>query len=571
MSFFLTPNVEKMKAKQDFAGLKKILLEKKNKESVRLNAARVLGEIRDPRGVEILCSAIAGDNTPDVKEASALALKEIGGAQAFDPLITMLTSALRHDAAADALVAIGQPILGSLIERLSASAKSWSEANRVLEKFKEIKPLLDRLVWAADSEQAQIWASLLSKLGPGTEPKALMEMLDLIQGAESQMRESEEILRKGLPVLRRVDGSEAIQVIFFYADQSAIPSVAGIALAELRQCQSDWPRPLLTQGLQSDHVDLRRQAVRILAKEKDESGKLSLLAAISDTDEEVRLTAIYALGSLGAKEAVQPLIEMIQDPKRYGIGDKYRKAAVEALGVIADPRAVTPLIGAIKSKHTELRRVVSAALGKIKDPRAVEALVSALSDTHEAVAEEAVEALVGFGSLAVPPLLDKLAPERERVVKTLERIGWKPDNDQAGAIYWIHKRKWDKCVAIGAAAVPPLLEALSREKSPASVIEALSSIGDERAIEPIIRFLDNPDIALRRPAATALVKFYRGGKIDNEHKQLILSNGYKIQAKHVDSSSHQDYGGKEYSDCPSDHHTDKKSHDDHGTGVAFDI
>lgn len=572
MFSLMKPNVEKMKAKQDFVGLKKTLLEYKKKDQVRLDAARVLGEMRDPRGVEILCSAITGDNTPDVKKAAALALKDIGGAQAFDPLITMLTSALRHEAAADALVTIGKPMLGLLIERLSASAESWSEANRVLEKFKDIKPLLDRLAWESDSgASARIWATLLSNLGPGTEPKALMEMLVLIQKSENQMRESEEMLRRGLPVLRRVGGSEILQTIFSYAVHSAIPPIADIALAELGQCQSDWPMPLLIQGLRSDNVDLRRMAARILAKKKDESGKFALVAALSDTDTEVRLTAIRALGALGSKEAVQPLIEIIRDSKRSGISYEVRKAAVEALGLIADPLAVPPLIGAINSKDpAELRRLIVAALGKIQDPRAVEALVAALSDT-EAVAEEAVEALGRFGSSAVPPLLDKLTLGRERVVKALERVGWKPGDDQAGAIFWINKRKWDKCTAIGAAAVPPLLDALSRGENPAFVIEALSGIGDERAIEPIVQFLGNPDIAVRRPAAKALTKFYREGKIDNEHKQLILANRYKIQAMHVDSSSHEDQGGTNYSDCPSDHHTDKTSHDDHGTGVAFDV
>ncbi len=90
--------------------------------------------------------------------------------------------------------------------------------------------------------------------------------------------------------------------------------------------------------------------------------------------ESVRKEAAQALGKLGDKRAVEPLIAVV------GNGDASGAYAVEALGEIGDPRAVEPLLALLAGDDSYARcRRAAEALGGIGDARAVEPLIAALS------------------------------------------------------------------------------------------------------------------------------------------------------------------------------------------------
>ena len=88
MGIFGPPNIEKMKAKKNVKGLIKALGYKKNFQ-VRFDAARLLGEIGDPRAVQPLIDALE-DEEVMVRNEAARVLGEIGDPRAVDPLINAL-------------------------------------------------------------------------------------------------------------------------------------------------------------------------------------------------------------------------------------------------------------------------------------------------------------------------------------------------------------------------------------------------------------------------------------------------------------------------------------------------
>ncbi len=55
--------------------------------------------------------------------------------------------------------------------------------------------------------------------------------------------------------------------------------------------------------------------------------------------------------------------------------------AAWALGEMRDPRAVEPLIAALKDKDYEVRVCAAIALGEMRDPRAVEPLIESMEDS----------------------------------------------------------------------------------------------------------------------------------------------------------------------------------------------
>lgn len=70
-----------------------------------------------------------------------------------------------------------------------------------------------------------------------------------------------------------------------------------------------------------------------------------------------------------------------------------REEAAEALGEIRDPRAVDPLIAALRDRNSEVRAEAAEALGKIGDRKAVEPLTALLQDPSHEVRRGAETAL----------------------------------------------------------------------------------------------------------------------------------------------------------------------------------
>ena len=159
-----------------------------------------------------------------------------------------------------------------------------------------------------------------------------------------------------------------------------------------------------------------------------------------------------------------------------------REAAAKALGAIGDARAVEPLIAALKDENKYVSQAAAKALGKIKDPRPVEPLIAALKDQYSWARAAAAEAL--------------------------GRLGWEPAQDEMAGWYWMAKRDWDKCVALGALTVEPLIAALKDAgwSVRADAAKALGKIGDPRVVEPLIAALKDKDEYVRKAADEALVK-----------------------------------------------------------------
>jgi HEAT repeat protein len=82
-----------------------------------------------------------------------------------------------------------------------------------------------------------------------------------------------------------------------------------------------------------------------------------LVAALKDSNGDVRQCVVEALGKIGDARAVEPLIAALTDSDGF-----IRVDAVKALGKIGDVRAVEPLIAALEGGHGRLRRIAAEVL-----------------------------------------------------------------------------------------------------------------------------------------------------------------------------------------------------------------
>jgi HEAT repeat protein len=134
--------------------------------------------------------------------------------------------------------------------------------------------------------------------------------------------------------------------------------------------------------------------------------------------------AAEILGWLEAESATTALIESLFD-----VSPEVRARAAGALGKIKDNRAIAKLTELLVSEPAPFVRIrVSQALGAIGNPVVIHYLVNILKDPEWWVRVRAVEALEQMGEKSVPSLLVAMEDEdhevRRRAALALERIGY---------------------------------------------------------------------------------------------------------------------------------------------------
>jgi len=175
-----------------------------------------------------------------------------------------------------------------------------------------------------------------------------------------------------------------------------------------------------------------------------------------------------------------------------------RKAAIIALGRIGDRRAVEPLIALLNQRDRELWVSVASALARLGDSRAFEPLLPLLGDSDVAVRQAVIGALnsIGHPDMAkrVCALLEHPNPLlRESAVKIAGYFGYP---ECAGALI---ARCADPDEAVRAAA-----------------IEHLPYFDDARALETLASVLDTDTPRARAAAAQAL------GAVEGNDAQKLL-------------------------------------------------
>jgi len=179
----------------------------------------------------------------------------------------------------------------------------------------------------------------------------------------------------------------------------------------------------------------------------DKSITPKILLLLRDDYGYVRGAAAEALGKLGDRAAIAPLIQMLAGEKTTDkatmgliIGDKPKFAAeleltqtqakiraTDALGVLAAPEAVDALIQfGLKDKDPQLRAASAYALGRTRDLRAVEPLIDVVTPYYSTETPAASGMTIYSGAGQVPDeqrrTIEKEARVRASVAYALGQI-----------------------------------------------------------------------------------------------------------------------------------------------------
>jgi len=245
----------------------------------------------------------------------------------------------------------------------------------------------------------------------------------------------------------------------------------------------------------------------------------TLIAMLQMQDASMREHAAEALGRLGDRRAVEPLMDAVLHDRDASV----REHAATALGMLGDARASEVLARAAQADpDARVREHAATAASRPGDPAAVQSLIDAvLNGENPAVREHAATALGELGDPAArDPLIaatleDANARVREHAAVALGRVGGERACDVLlGVMHGgdVEEVRAHAAYALGltgdARALEPLLAALqdASARMRANAAQGLGELGDSAALEALRQAQADPDGEVRRWAGEAITR-----------------------------------------------------------------
>lgn len=184
------------------------------------------------------------------------------------------------------------------------------------------------------------------------------------------------------------------------------PVIARAAASALSDV--DDPRVVTPMLARLDDPDqsIRMSAGRCMERATDKAIVPQLLKALERPDAPQESIA-RALGRLGARDAVEPLIRLIGEQNGSGKPNQKKVVFAEVLGLLGDRRATEPLLALLNAPEPGNRAAAARALGRLRDPKAFEPLREAASTQSEW--EVSAAAAVALGEYKDPRAVELLA------------------------------------------------------------------------------------------------------------------------------------------------------------------
>lgn len=388
---------------------------------LRVEAAKILGWMRDVRAVPLLIRALYDGNEVH-----------------FGPAEEDFSTELQHEAIV-ALTAIGEPALDALLEELREQRDHEALA-RVLGSF-PVPRAVDGLVILLNDDRPWVRRTALESLRQIGDPRVVPTLLAGFGRGDSDERDllcevlvtlarspGDKELFKALAHLNKPSFGEEVQSLVALDDMRAvIPLVAclswnsgslGCAAAEVlgRLGDTRAVEPLITCLLSDSDNEIRKQAAIALGRLGDARAVEPLAAiALSDQETGLQLRARDALVSFGARAA-----ELLIRRMKTG-NDRTRFEAGIVLSEISAHNALDALLAFLAERPHDMYWI-ARSLGKIGDSRAVKPLMAAFQDTGGLAMADALVTL----------RVDGLTPaERLKIVSYLVDVAGHSHRSQA--------------------------------------------------------------------------------------------------------------------------------------------
>ena len=197
-------------------------------------------------------------------------------------------------------------------------------------------------------------------------------------------------------ILGSTTNAKAVDALYSIVEND-VEALKTAALESLAHMKEKKAIPHLLPLLKSENRDDRLLGLASLGRigHPDESAVEEITKLLSEEkDNYVRQMAANALGDMGASDAVEALLNSLEDPYQ-----EVRKSVVTALGKLGDGRAMEKMFSSLfdYEHFAHIRNDIAIALKKIDQDQTEEQLVSVLEDDSQLVNHWiAIEALTEF-------------------------------------------------------------------------------------------------------------------------------------------------------------------------------
>jgi len=240
---------------------------------------------------------------------------------------------------------------------------------------------------------------------------------------------------------------------------------------------------------------------------------------------------------MGDIRAVGALLALFHDHDRYIHNLTLSKEAPKLFAKLGT-QAVPQLLAALKDKDD--RRMAAEALGEIGDPIATQPLMEFLAAAH--FTQDLVAAADALGKLRgnksfeplLPLLKAKFRDVRVAASKSLQRMGYKPEQGPEEAWYLVAREEWNQVERLGPYALEPLLHALDHDRydndcyfpyvleTLGKVADETGRIDDERVVDIVVRVKRLSSCSRARHVPEAAVKVL--GRMHNQKAREELKD-----------------------------------------------
>lgn len=289
----------------------------------------------------------------------------------------------------------------------------------------------------------------------------------LVQEATSHP--NEEIRRLARRISARLKQPEALAVVLKALREEedkpkkiealeALQHLAAVEETSLASVQAALP------FMDGGDPELMKAAAGVLASAKGDEARHAAIDALmlklkaqddpTHASERMRFLVVAALGQLGDKRAVEPLVAAVKD-------ERWRSVAASILAKLGDPRGGEALLEILEQRRGDLLRVIGA-LGDMGYERAIQPLIGYIAvrrDGETYYGPNAAGAIVAIGKAATPHVLavarDQRNPARLRLtmLSVLERLR---DPSSAADLVMLLDDPNKEIVAAAATALQPL-------------------------------------------------------------------------------------------------------------------
>jgi len=376
--------------------------------------------------------------------------------------------------------------------------KDWRVRKTIVDGFvrdprgEVIERLLDALGDAENAGRRNSATEALVRIGEASIPAVVQRLL---RRPDADIRLS---LVNLLGDLRTREGFEALCETL--GDESDT-NVASSIIASLGKFRDAGAIPMLVRVLERNDTWLKFHAVEALGEIGDRTALPGILPLYQEKS--LRKPVLEAVGKIGDVGTVNFLLKVIADEEKLNL------AALRALVRIAEaskprivekndreliqrkfrqsfpPSKVGPLIEQVQTtSKREVRAFILKFLGWTSDERALPVLLAHLEQPE--TSEIAAQALIDFGPLAIPPILDALQNAQEdEVVALLLRV----------------------INAVGSGeSIPAVIPFLDHDNAMIRrlAIETLGELMHPGPIDYLLARLDDPDVAAQQAAVNAV-------------------------------------------------------------------